>query len=461
MNKKFDLNIEKVLENWGVSDGIRELIANALDEQILTKTKDVQIFESKESWHIKDFGRGVEYSHLTQKENKEKLSNPERIIGKFGVGLKDALATFDRHGVKIEIISKFGKITIAKSEKANFKDIKTLHAFIEDSPNKEFIGTEIILTGCSKNDIDLAKSNFLKFSGETLLEKTKYGEVYAKKNDALIYITGLKVATEENFLFSYNVTSMTKKLRKALNRERSNVGRTAYTDRIKEILLSCESEKVAELIANDFSAYQTGEIHDEISWIEVQEHACKLINQKRKVVFATTTDLIEKKSAIDDARKDGYEIISIPDNLKYKINDVKDYDGNNIRTVSEYVQQYNSTFEFEFIAESKLTNKEKKVFVLKEELFKIVGGKPKQIRFIKISETMRKDEFGYETKGLWQPLEQTIIIKREQLQNIASFSSTLLHETAHVLSSADDVTREFEIELTKLIGLAISNYTEN
>lgn len=37
--KEFDLNIEKILENWEIYHAIREIIANAFDEQILTKTK--------------------------------------------------------------------------------------------------------------------------------------------------------------------------------------------------------------------------------------------------------------------------------------------------------------------------------------------------------------------------------------------------------------------------------------
>ena len=40
-------------------------------------------------WHIRDFGRGLKYEHLTQNESQEKLQNPGRVIGKFGVGLKD------------------------------------------------------------------------------------------------------------------------------------------------------------------------------------------------------------------------------------------------------------------------------------------------------------------------------------------------------------------------------------
>ena len=102
--KEFDLNIEKILENWDIYHAIREVIANALDEQILTRTKQIGIRKTEDGWwHIIDFGRGLNYHHLTQNENEEKLSN-DKLIGRFGVGLKDALATFYRHGVNVKSI---------------------------------------------------------------------------------------------------------------------------------------------------------------------------------------------------------------------------------------------------------------------------------------------------------------------------------------------------------------------
>jgi hypothetical protein len=103
--KQFDLNIEKILEGWDVFHALREVIANALDEQTLTHTADVEIkVDTQGQWHIRDYGRGLRYEHLTQNENQEKLSSP-KTIGKFGIGLKDALATFDRHDVKVLINS--------------------------------------------------------------------------------------------------------------------------------------------------------------------------------------------------------------------------------------------------------------------------------------------------------------------------------------------------------------------
>lgn len=45
MSNLFDLNMEKVLENWLVSDALREIIANALDETVLTKSPDIKIYK--------------------------------------------------------------------------------------------------------------------------------------------------------------------------------------------------------------------------------------------------------------------------------------------------------------------------------------------------------------------------------------------------------------------------------
>ena len=105
MIKPFDLNMESVLENWDAYHACREIIANALDEQILSDTAEIKIYESIEGdgWHIRDFGRGIQIDHFTQNENPEKYQAPNGIIGKFGVGLKDALATFYRNGISPEI----------------------------------------------------------------------------------------------------------------------------------------------------------------------------------------------------------------------------------------------------------------------------------------------------------------------------------------------------------------------
>jgi DNA gyrase/topoisomerase IV subunit B len=109
MTALFDLNVERVLEHWEPHHALREVIANALDEQSLTSTSEIEISRDAERrWHVRDFGRGLRIEHFTQNESDEKLRAPGIVIGKFGVGLKDALATFDRHGIGVEIRSPGG-----------------------------------------------------------------------------------------------------------------------------------------------------------------------------------------------------------------------------------------------------------------------------------------------------------------------------------------------------------------
>src|ERR1700691_502594 len=139
--RRFDLNIEKILEGWETCHAVREIIANALDEQALTGTNEVKISKDlKGVWHIQDFGRGLRYEHLTQNENQEKLKNPTKLIGKFGVGLKDALATLNRRKVDVLIRSKFGDITLGQTPKHGFPDVVTLHAVVNAPSDPEMVG---------------------------------------------------------------------------------------------------------------------------------------------------------------------------------------------------------------------------------------------------------------------------------------------------------------------------------
>jgi len=452
--KKFDLNTEKVLEHWETHDAIREVIANALDEQLLTKSKDVEIFQdNQKAWHIRDFGRGLNYEHLTQKENEEKLRHPN-LIGKFGVGLKDALATFDRRGVKVLIKSKFGDITLDKSEKHDFEGIVTLHACISDPSEPNIVGTDCILQGCSAIDVEKAKTLFLRFSGEKKLENTQFGDILSKSTpSARIYINGVRVAEEVNFLFSYNITSLTAAIKNALNRERTNVGRTAYSDRVKSILLSCCDRPVATVLVDDLRQYEKGTLHDELKWADVSAHATKILNASSKVLFVSPAQLTEAKMLVDEAKQGGSQIVIVPENVREKISGQTDLAGNPIRDLSRFRQEYNESFEFKFVSPNNMTPTERTVYDAIPKIVSLIGGLPPNVKEIMISETMRTETHALvEATGLWEPAFSRIIIKRAQLQSLRGFAGTLLHEIAHAQSGAEDITREFEVSLTNLLG---------
>lgn len=452
-SKTFDLNIEEILESWETQHAIREVVANALDERVLTGTSEVLIEKRDQAWFIRDFGRGLRYTHLTQNENQEKLASPN-VIGRFGIGLKDALATFERHDVEVTIRSRFGVIKTTKMVKQGFGDIVTLHAVIEEPEDTNFVGTEFELRGVSDDEIEAAKNLFLMFSSESVLETARYGQVIKKNTGSgHIYINGVKVAEEENFLFSYNITLLSAAIKKAINRERSHVGRAAYADSVKKILLASSNPVIAELLANDVANLQGGMMHDELAWIDVQEHAIKILNTQGSYLLVTADEAMRNPDLMDQARNGGRTILTIPENLKAKIANSMDNEGNPIVGITEFTQEYNDSFVFNFLAPHELTPEESAVFELTSIAMEIFGERPSKVGAILISTTMRQESsITTKTFGCWDEKTASIVILRDALSLPSQYFGVLLHELVHAKTGAQDVTRDFENALTELIG---------
>jgi hypothetical protein len=160
----------------------------------------------------------------------------------------------------VHIRSAHCDISLVEAPKYGFEDVITLQAAVSPASSPKMDGSDFELQGVSAADIKAAKDFFLRFSGERVLETTPHGQILERTagRDARVYVTGLLVAEEERFAFSYNITSLTTAMRRALNRERTNVGRTAYTDRVKGMLLSSRSEEVARVLAADLSNIERG-----------------------------------------------------------------------------------------------------------------------------------------------------------------------------------------------------------
>ncbi|WHU03676.1 ATP-binding protein [Sphingomonas sp. NIBR02145] len=454
----FDLNIEKILEAWESAHAVRELIANAIDEQQLTGTRDIEVFKDDAgAWIIGDYGRGLRYEHFTQNENEEKLRNAGKVIGKFGVGLKDAMATLHRNGVEVEIESAHGVISLAQVAKHGFADVVTLHAAVQTPSDPSMLGTLVRLRRLDDDQMAKAKGFFLRFSEEEMLEETRVGQILRRKpgQSARIYVAGLLVAEEEAFAFSYNITALTEPMRKALNRERTNVGRTAYTERVKQMLLNASGGEIAVELADQLVALQSGAGSDEVRWKEVAVHAVRILSGRGDYLFVSAEQLIHNASAIDHARADGLRIITIPDIIQYEVSGMTDLSGAPIRDLGHYQAEWNDSFQFDFVAEADLSVAERNVFSRAPEIAALWGGMPERVKAVRVSNRMRVDfTTGSDALGLWDGSTSSIVIRRDQLGSMSDFAGTLLHEIVHARTGFDDVTREFESALTDVIGEA-------
>lgn len=439
MKKYFDLNIETVLEHWSISFAVREFISNALDEQVLTNTRDIEILKKDDVWYIKDYGRGIESKHFSQNENEEKLK-AKNLIGKFGVGLKDALAVLNRNNIQVKIVSKYVNAHIKMHKKNNF-EIDTLHAVFEEVENENFIGTEIQILNISDEIIEEAKSFFLYFNSNKPLETTSNGEVYMPSTIPSIYVNGLQIAQEENFLFSYNITNINAKLKKALNRERSNVGRSAYSDVVKNILLKCKSQTVLDYLIRDVKNYTIGTQKDESKWTDVASYAALTLNKTGKYIFVSALSPFDTNQN-EIINTIGREIITLPENIYSKLSQ-------KIFTYDNAVEEYNSSFEFDIIPYNKLSKQEKSIYNQVNNIRSFFK-KHSKLKVLPKVNIVKSLGLSIRTKGLWD--EEEIWVVKSALKDERGFIETVSHEYAHSLNNYSDNTREFESDLGEILS---------
>jgi hypothetical protein len=359
----------------------------------------------------------------------------------------------------VRLLSKYGDITTARLPKAGFADIVTLHGVVSPPSESDRVGTCVELTGVDDADVELAQSYFLRYSGDALLDTTDYGQVLAKSATTAagrVYVKGLLVAEEPNFLFSYNVTKLNAALRRALNRERTNVGRGAYSDRIKEILTASRAAAVAEPMTADLGRFVAGRMHDELSWQDVALHACRVLHTTERVVFVTPwqTGLVAVPYAVDD----GYRPLIVPENIARKLANLTDLDGHPIVDLGRYQRQWNESFTFRFVEPAELRDDEQRNFALVDTLAAVaeVDLAATGVRAVRVSETMRLNDHGDQVLGLWDPGEGHIVIRRDQLTDAARFAGTFLHELTHAVSGTADGTLAFEDALTTGLGVVAS-----
>jgi len=457
----FDLNIDKILENWEPKHAVREIIANALDEAIITKTSLPKIEQRDGVWYVQDSGRGLKSDHFLQNESQEKRKIPG-LIGKFGIGLKDALAVLERHGAIVTIFTRDANITLTRKPKSDFEELPSLHAKFSDKPSyPNLLGTCFCLQKIKDADVLGAKALFTAYLDQKPLEATKYGEIFRKNGLGKIYVNGVQVSEEENFLFSYNITHLDAKLSKSMNRERQNLGRTAYTDLIKRILLESKSLVVATSLGENLQRIEHGEACEEMKWIDVQAHAVKILNSEM-TIFITAEEAGSRPDLMDEMKNTSKTIILVPTALREKVAGLADLKGEPIVTLDRFIQEINESFEYQVMPEEMLTPSEMSVWDQRGLILEIVGGTPRGVRGIYIAKQLMKPSYHSvgTTKGVWDPKEGKIYLLHETLASLQVFAGVLLHEAIHAKHGIGDVNRNFESLLTNYLGVVTAKFLQ-
>lgn len=284
---KIDLNIgQAYLSEWTIGMAIRELIANAIDE---TDDEDIEINKLQDGeWEIVNKGKEIKPDNFVMNEGEKSIKQGK--IGKFGIGLKDAIAVLTINGINVTIDTSEYKYLVEYQKKNNLIKSKTLFIKIYDNNGVEK-ETRVMLNKCKDIFIREAKSYFINYREKyTIIEHTEYGDVLYEEDsneNGTIYFNGIKIAYEGTFLYSYNIKIEDDNLKKGISRERCNLSSEVYRESLKRIIKCIKNEKILFKYYERMLKARSGSLKGELKYTVSQERVIQYIlkNKIDAVIF--------------------------------------------------------------------------------------------------------------------------------------------------------------------------------
>jgi hypothetical protein len=286
-----DFNMRDTLRHWKVSRALAEILANCLDECKTSCSDILPLVELKDGiLTICDKGSGLQIDHFIQNINPDKQNY--KYIGKFGFGLKDSIAVLFKKGKHITIESKyFYTNKIVLRSKTGCKE-KTIQMKVKVPHNKHFIGTSISIGGISESDFNRMKDYFPQYSNIGLpLIQTECGCIYNKrgpKEEAKIFINGIRVNVEPNFMYHYHIITNNVGIMKCMSkdRDRTNITKSDYAYIIQKILIYARqhNKQVREDLLKQFDLEDEDDRYHELTYEKIKNLEEDLRKTKDKVL---------------------------------------------------------------------------------------------------------------------------------------------------------------------------------
>ena len=442
----FDLNIQNILNDWTVSDAIREIIANAIDEAILTNTNQPMISydQNNKILVISDFGRGISIEKFTQNENSEK-TNCNQMIGKFGIGLKDAIAVLFNNNKKIIFNSPYGSFKPILLNKVGInQEIQTIH--ITYNPIKKIeIGTTVIIENIDENEYLFAIDNFLIYSKRDLIFKCDNGEIFNRNISSEIFLNGMKISNDGDFLFSYNITNPNAKLRSSINRERKMLSRDAYRNSIISLLqktiINKANLEIGIWISNYIINNHNNTKNNEWSYIDIKK---LVVSHTTKKVLLGCKMFKTNPAYETYAINDGYSIIWIGINDYNSFLDDSEY---KVYTLDYWGNKYVSDYKAVIIDINDLEEFEKSNWLWAKDKLELISQKWPEFKYVYSKFKLLIIDKHPNALGITSM--NKIEIVRMVLKNKRVLFNTLIHEYCHAISNSPDASIKFEATLTE------------
>lgn len=398
---------------WSIIEGIREIIANALD------TKQVYTVGWENGYgYVEDYGTGFPKECLILGEGEVK---DETQIGQFREGLKIAGLVFARENRSFlgETVGYSFSFRMANSDMFNCKTL-----FVDIDNNDKKYGTKVIFE-CSKSELDIAKSLFLSDDREdAYIVPHRPGELFINK--VFVY----KI---DNSLFGYNLTD-----KDAANRDRSVLNMENVKSSISKIWETIEDPN----LITEYLTSREQHIEHEIA-IRVQSKLKPIWIKEIEKIYGKKYCIYDTSEYAHQVAEWGYNVINpLTYNMKWIMNSYLDIPY--CKEILEKSIEENYTDFF-----PNLTPQQMKTYNMALSIVELYVEEPLNVMVVeKISYLEDNDAVAKADREN----KRILITPTEIDKGIKKLAGTIIHENTHLIKGHSDSTRAFENDLTDIIG---------
>lgn len=414
--ERFETGIsENYLPNWGVIEGLREFIQNAVFAKVALDN-ELTLENLDNVSMIMNTPSGITKGKLLvgESEQRDIAGSP----GYFGEGFKVGMLVLLRNDRKIKFQTNGFTVIPALEESSLDPDVRTLVFYIYDTCLEE--GTRVFVES-SAEELEEAKDYFILLKG--LSQEVAQSDSIIPSLPGMISVNGVKIV-DENSILGYNLTNP-----KLINRDRSAVDKNLLGDEVRNLLADIDDIKTAETVLTKIS--EDGNFLESQVGIDRWEADEELWKQASKNVFGNKCALGTGGKSDSTARYKGFKIlVSIPSAWHYFFELVLD-----IPSTSEI----GSLAEKNNLTHTRPRGDDAQNLGWCKRMITLYYG---DYGTVKIAEDLY-DEFGNECYGLYDPKEDVIWLEKGILKSKEETFKTLLHETIHKLTRTEDNTAAF------------------
>jgi len=202
MTEKIELTLSSdYVPDWGVLEGCRELLQNALDARDKGCEFKMRYNPKKQVLDIETHGLTLERKTLLLGFTTKREDESQR--GQFGEGYKLGIMALLREGCQVEILTKneIWRPKFEKSEKFGGESVLVFHI---DKTSKKFDGVKISIAPFNEEYWGSLSSLILPKTAEVYADSTGNEILVGRKYAGHVYVGGMLVNRNTGFTMGYN-----------------------------------------------------------------------------------------------------------------------------------------------------------------------------------------------------------------------------------------------------------------